>query len=124
MTHESSETGMASHNRPALDIASGQHGQILTVSGDWSIETLQDADQLVTDTLKNKTSLSGIDMRQLTSVDTSGAWVLVRLARGFNIDLTSDKTAIREDHHTLFEAVLDTNLDQPKPNPIQACSSP
>ena len=117
MTHESSETGMASHNRPALDIASGQHGQILTVSGDWSIETLQDADQLVTDTLKNKTSLSGIDMRQLTSVDTSGAWVLVRLARGFDIDLTSDKTAIREEHHTLFEAVLDTNLDQPKPKP-------
>ncbi|WP_316860067.1 ABC transporter permease [uncultured Cohaesibacter sp.] len=88
---------------------------VLVISGDWTIETLKDADLLVTSFLESNKGASYLDLSGLSLLDTSGAWVIIRLMRALAIPLT-DETPIRPDHRSLFEAVAETNNTPPEQN--------
>ena len=112
---------------PELTPANLGAGEILFVRGDWTIETMRDADRLVTSILSNGSQPSRIDLSGLEGLDTSGAWALVRLLRGFDLELTH-ASPIRHDQRTLFDAVWATNRVRPTPERppnsfIQACDA-
>ena len=87
---------------------------MLRIKGDWTIETLKQADALVTRAIRAANKPSHIDLSELSQLDTSGAWVIVRLVRAFDLDIQS-VSALRPDHSTLFDAVWETNRAQPEP---------
>lgn len=97
---------------PALTFDQGRN--VLLVTGDWTIDTIKDADQLVSDKLRDGKSPTGLDLSKAASFDTSGAWTIIRLIRGFGLDFATI-TIDNPDHKTLFEAVCETNRNTPEP---------
>ncbi len=96
---------------PALTLDQGRNS--LVVDGDWTIDTIHDADRLVTAFLNDGRRPGGIDLTRVSSFDTSGAWAIIRLIRSFGLDHSMvDMT--NPDHRTLFEAVCETNLQKPE----------
>ena len=102
----------ASGQPPVLEADGTSASGVLLISGSWTIETLKDADNQVDQALKETPSIKQLDLSGLTSLDTSGAWVIIRLLRGLGLELSS-ATPINPDHVSLFEAVAETNLSAP-----------
>ncbi|WP_373236334.1 MlaE family ABC transporter permease [Cohaesibacter celericrescens] len=88
----------------------------LFIKGDWTIETIKDADKLVSDAFQQQLHPTAIDFSDLSILDTSGAWVIVRLMRGLNLELSAT-SPIQSDHRILFDAVWQTNRVQPQTQP-------
>ena len=86
---------------------------ILHLAGDWTIETLADADHLVIAQPEPHQACRTINLAQLGNLDTSGAWVIVRLFRKLDIAFEHAQD-VQDDHRTLFEAVWETNRAKPK----------
>ena len=108
--------------RPPHLRSGAQNGiSILHIGGDWTIETLEEADKLVSGLLKEHAHPQTINLSDLSGLDTSGAWVITRLMRKFGLDMSAMQ-ALQTDHHTLFKAVSETNLvppsTKPAPNPF------
>ncbi|SNY94305.1 phospholipid/cholesterol/gamma-HCH transport system permease protein [Cohaesibacter sp. ES.047] len=94
------------------DSATAEPG-VMQLDGDWTLETVKEADKLVSDSLETAKRPEQIDLQNLSSLDTSGAWVIVRLMRGLGLD-ESALRSIRPRHKTLFEAVWETNKVKPQ----------
>ena len=86
---------------------------VIRLGGDWTIETLSDADKLVTEALDAGSRAKSVDLGNLTSLDTSGAWVIVRLMRGINLEQSAVQS-IAPSYRTLFDAVWGTNQVKPQ----------
>ena len=86
---------------------------VLLLKGDWCMETLEEADNKVDAFLKSNHTCEKLDLSGLTGLDTSGAWVIIRLLRGLGLELSA-ATSLNPDHVSLFEAVAETNLNAPK----------
>ena len=99
-------------------LTTGQDGAAdkITLSGDWTVETMQDADRMVSEVLRKQISVAHLDLADLTSLDTSGAWAIVRLIRELGLELSAVHP-IHPDHRILFDAVWDTNRVKPTPAP-------
>ena len=98
---------------PTLTVDQGRN--VLLVNGDWTIDTIKDADELVNDLLETGNGPAALDLSKAASFDTSGAWTIIRLIRGFDIDFKTIKID-NPDHRTLFEAVCETNRKTPEPS--------
>ncbi len=96
---------------PALTLDQGRNS--LVVDGDWTIDTIRDADRLVTAFLDDGRRPGGIDLTHVSSFDTSGAWAIIRLIRNFGLDHSMVEMT-NPDHRTLFAAVCETNLQKPE----------
>ncbi|WP_245418412.1 MULTISPECIES: MlaE family ABC transporter permease [Cohaesibacter] len=99
---------------PALTL--DQSRNILVADGDWTIDTIRDADRLVTALIEAGKRPDGLDLTRVCSFDTSGAWTIIRLIRGFQLDQNVVEMT-DPDHQTLFEAVCETNLHKPELTP-------
>ncbi|WP_205563241.1 ABC transporter permease [Cohaesibacter haloalkalitolerans] len=88
----------------------------LHLSGDWTIDTLKEADQQVDSIVQSRSTFQKLNLSGLAMLDTSGAWVIIRLLRGLGLKMT-DAEPIRADHKSLFEAVEETNKKQPQSTP-------
>ena len=96
---------------PALTLDPGRN--MLVVNGDWSIDTIKDADKLISAILDRGSCPSGLDLSKASSFDTSGAWAIIRLIRGFDLD-RSTVIITNPDHKILFDAVCETNQKIPE----------
>nr|WP_321456373.1 MlaE family lipid ABC transporter permease subunit [uncultured Cohaesibacter sp.] len=97
---------------PLLQAHNDGEPATLYLSGDWTIDTLAAADQQVDTAIKNNIDVRKIELSGLCALDTSGAWVIIRLLRGLKLDLTH-ADPIKPDHVTLFNAVDATNQTPP-----------
>lgn len=98
---------------PRLEIEATSGGAVFTLHGNWTITHLAKADQQISNLLSEPVRPVHIDLGHLTALDTSGAWVIVRLLRA--LDLSLDHTiGIQSNHRTLFDAVNSTNHTAPK----------
>ena len=107
---------VAAGRPPLLRADQLKPSDILCLSGSWTIETLKEADHQVDEILKSPTNYRQLDLSGLNSLDTSGAWIIIRLLRGLKLQL-SDATPINPDHVSLFEAVAETNQTVPQSLP-------
>ncbi len=88
----------------------------LRLAGDWTIDTLKEADQQVESILQSGSGFKKLDLSGLALLDTSGAWVIIRLLRGLGLKMTQAEP-ISPDHKSLFDAVEETNKTQPQSTP-------
>lgn len=103
--------------KPAkLDIIADTKGAVFSLSGDWTIDTAQEADRQVTELLRDPIRPTGIDVAGLTNLDTSGAWIIMRMIRALEVPLDILHT-LTPDHKILCQTVAETNFETPKPVP-------
>ncbi|WP_319497702.1 ABC transporter permease [uncultured Cohaesibacter sp.] len=108
---------IATSGQPPLLQGDGSETEgTLRLVGDWTIDTLKQADQQVESILQSNSGFEKLDLSGLAMLDTSGAWVIIRLLRGLGLKVR-DAEPIRADHKSLFDAVEETNKTQPHSTP-------
>ncbi|MCT4657269.1 MAG: ABC transporter permease [Cohaesibacter sp.] len=115
MTSGSSKmTGKAVGVIPAeLEIEALAAGPVFHLKGDWTIETAQDADEQVSSLLAEPVRPNQLDLSQLGALDTSGAWIILRLMRSLHIPLEMVE-GLSHEQKVLFVAVDETNHKEPE----------
>ncbi len=99
-----------------LEIVANPEGPLFVLSGHWTIETARHIDQQVDDVLRDPVRPVAIDMAAVSNLDTTGAWIIVRLMRA--LELSQDALEnVSSEHRTLFLTVSETNFETPKPTP-------
>lgn len=105
-------------NAAKLAIEAMADGPLFVLSGDWTIETAKEADQQVQDIMDDPVRATSFDMAKITNLDTTGAWIIIRLLRALELPIEALKS-LNAEQRTLFLTVAETNFQKPEPAPTQ-----
>ncbi len=101
-------------SKPAdFKLQQGEHGATVTLSGDWTAETMGDADNRLAGILDGSKAVS-IDLNTIGRCDTAGAYAILRAAEG---QLAGGPVLARNETRRLLDLVAAAVEAEPTPVP-------
>lgn len=97
-----------------LEIVANPEGPLFHLSGHWTVETAGETDKQVGELLRDPVRPVAIDMAAVSNLDTTGAWIIIRLMRALELSQDALKN-LSSEQRTLFLTVSETNFETLKP---------